>query len=108
MSKSGWLRNGYSKVARMLGKEDPKKQNFPVLEDHPVGQKHAQETVEACDTVKKNINKLMKEFKIYRWSPDNPNQKPYLQSYHVDLSYCGPMVYMHNTSFHIFIIHLIC
>lgn len=34
----------------------------------------------------------MKEFKIYRWNPDTPAEKPTLQSYHVDLSQCGPMM----------------
>ncbi|CAI9753157.1 unnamed protein product [Fraxinus pennsylvanica] len=43
-------------------------------------------------TLKENIRALKKEFKIYRWNPDNPYQKPDLQSYFVDLSTCGPMV----------------
>jgi len=34
----------------------------------------------------------MKEFKIYRWNPDTPAEKPKLQSYKVDLSQCGPMM----------------
>ncbi|KAJ4828235.1 Succinate dehydrogenase [ubiquinone] iron-sulfur subunit 3, mitochondrial [Turnera subulata] len=93
MSRSSWFRRGYmSKIARLLGKEDPKKQNFPILEGHPVGQQHAQETVDSHHTVERNVRKLTKEFRIYRWSPDNPHQKPYLQSYHIDLSNCGPMV----------------
>ncbi|GMY11339.1 succinate dehydrogenase [ubiquinone] iron-sulfur subunit 3, mitochondrial [Fagus crenata] len=71
---------------------ESKKQNFPVLEDHPVGQEHAKEAVEAHGTIQSNIKKLMKEFKIYRWSPDHPNNKPYLESYFIDLSNCGPMV----------------
>lgn len=33
----------------------------------------------------------MKEFQIYRWNPEK-NEKPYLQTYTVDLSACGPMV----------------
>ncbi|WWC95430.1 succinate dehydrogenase [ubiquinone] iron-sulfur subunit, mitochondrial [Kwoniella sp. B9012] len=33
-----------------------------------------------------------KEFKIYRWNPDTPSEKPKLQSYKVDLSQCGPMM----------------
>ncbi|KAH3679541.1 hypothetical protein WICPIJ_008590 [Wickerhamomyces pijperi] len=33
-----------------------------------------------------------KTFKIYRWSPDHPNEKPTLQEYKVDLNQCGPMV----------------
>lgn len=33
-----------------------------------------------------------KTFKIYRWSPDTPSEKPKLQEYKVDLNECGPMV----------------
>ncbi|PAV18129.1 iron-sulphar subunit of succinate dehydrogenase [Pyrrhoderma noxium] len=33
-----------------------------------------------------------KEFKIYRWDPENPSKKPELQSYTIDLNQCGPMV----------------
>jgi succinate dehydrogenase (ubiquinone) iron-sulfur subunit len=33
----------------------------------------------------------IKYFKIYRWDPEQ-NQKPYLSTYPVDLSDCGPMV----------------
>ncbi|QLG75053.1 hypothetical protein HG535_0H03800 [Zygotorulaspora mrakii] len=34
----------------------------------------------------------LKTFKIYRWNPDKPAEKPRLQSYEVDLNDCGPMV----------------
>ncbi|SCU84874.1 LAFA_0D12552g1_1 [Lachancea sp. 'fantastica'] len=34
----------------------------------------------------------LKTFKIYRWSPDKPAEKPRLQEYQVDLNKCGPMV----------------
>jgi succinate dehydrogenase (ubiquinone) iron-sulfur subunit len=34
----------------------------------------------------------IKHFKIYRYDPDIPNQKPYLALYSVDLNKCGPMV----------------
>ncbi|GHJ84798.1 hypothetical protein NliqN6_1200 [Naganishia liquefaciens] len=34
----------------------------------------------------------LKEFKIYRWNPDAPSEKPTLQSYQVNLAECGPMV----------------
>merc|ERR1712230_57481 len=34
----------------------------------------------------------LKTFQIYRWNPDKPSEKPYLQSYSVDLASCGPMV----------------
>ncbi|KAL1928333.1 hypothetical protein VTP01DRAFT_2689 [Rhizomucor pusillus] len=35
---------------------------------------------------------LMKTFEIYRWNPDKPTEKPYLETYKVDLNQCGPMV----------------
>ncbi|TCD63301.1 succinate dehydrogenase complex, subunit B [Steccherinum ochraceum] len=35
---------------------------------------------------------LSKEFKIYRWNPDEPATKPTLQSYTIDLNQCGPMI----------------
>lgn len=36
--------------------------------------------------------KKVKKFQIYRWNPDQPETKPYNQTYEVDLSTCGPMV----------------
>lgn len=33
-----------------------------------------------------------KQFKVYRWNPEQANVKPYLQTYDVDLNSCGPMV----------------
>ncbi|KAH6906145.1 succinate dehydrogenase iron-sulfur subunit [Coprinopsis sp. MPI-PUGE-AT-0042] len=35
---------------------------------------------------------LKKEFKIYRWDPEHPEEKPKLQSYKIDLNQTGPMV----------------
>ncbi|KAI0300553.1 iron-sulphar subunit protein of succinate dehydrogenase [Multifurca ochricompacta] len=37
-------------------------------------------------------NPLNKEFKIYRWNPDEPQKKPELQSYTINLNECGPMI----------------
>ncbi|KAH8320015.1 hypothetical protein KR074_011290 [Drosophila pseudoananassae] len=34
----------------------------------------------------------IKKFEIYRWNPDNAGEKPYMQTYDVDLRECGPMV----------------
>ncbi|CAR23294.1 succinate dehydrogenase iron-sulfur protein subunit SDH2 [Lachancea thermotolerans CBS 6340] len=34
----------------------------------------------------------LKTFKIYRWNPDHPADKPKLQEFKVDLNKCGPMV----------------
>ncbi|CAN0909712.1 Succinate dehydrogenase [ubiquinone] iron-sulfur subunit 3, mitochondrial [Linum grandiflorum] len=93
-----WLRQGYNKLANTIrGKEKAaaaaKQQNFPILEDHPIGQEHAQQSVHIFDTVKsKHHQPLLKEFKIYRWNPDAPTRKPYLQTFHLDLNDCGPMV----------------
>ncbi|KAJ1728686.1 succinate dehydrogenase complex, subunit B, partial [Coemansia biformis] len=33
-----------------------------------------------------------KTFKIYRWNPDSPAEKPRMQEYKLDLSSTGPMV----------------
>lgn len=35
---------------------------------------------------------LNKQFKIYRWNPDEPAKKPELQTYNINLNECGPMV----------------
>ncbi|KAJ3000542.1 succinate dehydrogenase complex, subunit B [Globomyces sp. JEL0801] len=34
---------------------------------------------------------LLKTFKIYRWNPDTPDEKPKLQTYQINLNECGPM-----------------
>lgn len=34
----------------------------------------------------------IKKFEIYRWNPENPGEKPRLQTYDVDLNDCGPMI----------------
>lgn len=33
-----------------------------------------------------------KDFSVYRWNPDEPGDKPHMQTYKVDLNSCGPMV----------------
>nr|GMC59585.1 succinate dehydrogenase [ubiquinone] iron-sulfur subunit 3, mitochondrial [Ipomoea batatas] len=94
------LRNGVMKrsvrgLFKKAGGESKGSEKFPSLEGHPIAQEHAGEAVES------NVNRLRqlggnqspkKEFRIYRWSPDHPNQRPFLQSFHIDLSSCGPMV----------------
>ncbi|XP_062007878.1 succinate dehydrogenase [ubiquinone] iron-sulfur subunit 3, mitochondrial isoform X2 [Rosa rugosa] len=91
MSKSPpWLQQSSS--CCRLGKADPKKQqDFPILKGHSAAQEHAEEALETHETVRSR-NKVLKEFKIYRWSPDHPDNKPYLKSYFVNLNNCGPMV----------------
>ena len=34
----------------------------------------------------------VKHFKLYRWDPEVAGQKPYIATYAVDLTQCGPMV----------------
>ncbi|GER47613.1 succinate dehydrogenase iron-sulfur subunit [Striga asiatica] len=91
-----WLKKGTKKVSDfVLTKWAPEKERFPTLEGHPAAQRHAEQVLDSHATLKVNIKKELgrkKEFKIYRWSPDNPTQKPFLQSYFLDLPKCGPMV----------------
>ncbi|KAM7261706.1 hypothetical protein ACFE04_020783 [Oxalis oulophora] len=86
------FRSRLNKLGRLLRRTtttiEPKKQNFEILQGHQAAKQHAQDTTKTVCNKKSSI----KEFQIYRWSPDNPNTKPYLQSYYVDLSNCGPMV----------------
>ncbi|KAK0608031.1 hypothetical protein LWI29_024409 [Acer saccharum] len=89
MWKKSWLRQGYNRVVGVVGGR--KKQEFPVLEGHPAAQEHAEVALETHESVQGKMKKLAKEFRIYRWNPDHPNSKPFLQSFYVDLSNCGPM-----------------
>lgn len=34
----------------------------------------------------------VKKFQIYRWNPDEPSKKPYMQEYSLDLNKTGPMM----------------
>ena len=47
--------------------------------------------VRAGRTHKGKVGAETREFQIYRWDPDK-NDNPQLDSYHVDLKNCGPMV----------------
>lgn len=85
MWRWSWLRRGT--------KNEPKSGGFPVLKGHPAAQQHAEKVVEAQHQIQGNNVKIQKkEFKIYRWSPNHPHQKPFLQSFFLHLSDCGPMV----------------
>jgi succinate dehydrogenase (ubiquinone) iron-sulfur subunit len=37
-------------------------------------------------------NPKMKTFKVYRWNPDQPSEKPQMASYDLDLNKTGPMM----------------
>jgi succinate dehydrogenase (ubiquinone) iron-sulfur subunit len=39
-----------------------------------------------------NAAERFKNFDIYRWNPETPEEKPKMQTYKVDLNACGPMV----------------
>lgn len=51
--------------------------------------KFAKQTYSSATSVQRN---KLKTFSIYRWNPNDPTRKPYMQSYEIDLSTCGPMV----------------
>lgn len=46
----------------------------------------------AEDTVVAKKVPRIKTFEIYRWNPDKPNEKPFMQKYQVDLNECAPMI----------------
>ncbi|KAI0008908.1 succinate dehydrogenase ubiquinone iron-sulfur protein-like protein [Xylariaceae sp. FL0662B] len=47
-------------------------------------------TIEASP--KGSTDSRMKSFQIYRWNPENPTEKPRMQTYTLDLNKTGPMV----------------
>ncbi|XP_030527414.2 succinate dehydrogenase [ubiquinone] iron-sulfur subunit 3, mitochondrial [Rhodamnia argentea] len=73
------FRHVYEKAGGLLelGKKEAS-QKFPVLEDRPAGRRHAEQAMETFETIEKKKGATVKEFRIYRWSPD--------------LTACGPMV----------------
>lgn len=46
--------------------------------------------VEDTQAVKKAPR--IKTFEIYRWNPEKPETKPYMEKYKIDLNECAPMV----------------
>jgi succinate dehydrogenase (ubiquinone) iron-sulfur subunit len=40
----------------------------------------------------KDADSNIQTFQIYRWNPDEPTKKPYMQTYTLDLNKTGPMV----------------
>ncbi|CAN6224258.1 unnamed protein product [Urochloa humidicola] len=75
--------------------------HFPSLRGHPAARVNARESAEgqsrlaAAEEARRRGASpeatTVKEFQVYRWHPDSPG-RPFLQSYHVDLATCGPMV----------------
>lgn len=46
----------------------------------------------AEDTAAPQKQPRIKTFEIYRWNPEKPNEKPYMEKYKLDLNECAPMV----------------
>ncbi|XP_073010896.1 succinate dehydrogenase [ubiquinone] iron-sulfur subunit 3, mitochondrial [Typha latifolia] len=88
-----WFKDGVGKVAKLArgGDLEQMDSNFPILKGHPGARKSAEEAIQNYKKVEEEAKAAKKEFQIYRWNPDKPH-RPFLQSYHVDLTTCGPMV----------------
>lgn len=98
-----WFGDGVGKVTSYIKRKEKKDATFPILKGHPKAGGHAEDIVENYARFPERVEgekemcrsdkpKEVKEFKIYRRNPDKPLHKPFLQSYYVDLSTCGPMV----------------
>ncbi|XP_053212241.1 succinate dehydrogenase [ubiquinone] iron-sulfur subunit, mitochondrial-like [Panonychus citri] len=44
------------------------------------------------ESTEDSVDVKIKKFMVYRWNPETPEVKPYMQTYDVDLNSCGPMV----------------
>lgn len=89
-----WVKDGIEKAAKFVRGEEPLDKDFPILKGHPKARMKAREASENIGGLSEKMEgkkNAVKEFQIYRWNPDKP-RKPFLQSYFVDLSTCGPMV----------------
>ncbi|KAF8648038.1 hypothetical protein HU200_065075 [Digitaria exilis] len=94
------VKDGVADAARQATKGDA---HFPSLRGHPAARVNARESAEgqarlaAAEEERRRggaspeATSTVKEFQVYRWNPDSPG-RPFLQSYHVDLATCGPMV----------------
>ncbi|XP_078163275.1 succinate dehydrogenase 2-3 [Carex rostrata] len=88
-----WVKDGIEKAAKFVKGEEPLDKDFPILKGHPKARVNAREASENTGGLSEKMEEkknAVKEFQIYRWNPDKPH-KPFLQSYFVDLSTCGPM-----------------
>jgi len=52
----------------------------------------SQTTVSSPSSASARRAPVLKTFSVYRWNPETPHVKPYMQEYQVDLNTCGPMV----------------
>lgn len=65
-----------------------KSQNLSVVARRAASVSAASQPKQLDTEPKENI----KKFDIYRFNPEKPNVKPFVQTYEVDLNSCGPMV----------------
>lgn len=65
-----------------------KSKNLSILARRAASASAASQQKQPEADTKENI----KKFSIYRWNPEQPNVKPHVQTYEVDLNTCGPMV----------------
>lgn len=79
-----WFKNRAKKAEKLrLDKR------FPILKGHPKARGHAREAAKASAKLPETRKRHLKEFQIYRWNPEQPNRKPFLQSFFVDLATCA-------------------
>lgn len=96
-------KDGVAGAARQAGGKGDT--HFPSLRGHPAARANAREAAEgqarlsAAEEERERgrgrggrAPTTVKEFQVYRWNPDSPAGRPFLQSYLVDLASCGPMV----------------
>lgn len=67
-------------------------ENFPALKGHPKARDHAAQAAKISAAMPEKAPTTTKKFEIYRWNPEQPHRKPFLQFFFVGLSTCGPMV----------------
>ncbi|KAJ8321025.1 hypothetical protein KUTeg_002612 [Tegillarca granosa] len=76
-----------------LVKYIPAKNAVLQLFQHEIVMKHAYNPKRCAQTAAAAATQpRYKQFKIYRYNPDKPGDKPSLQTYQVDMNACGPMV----------------
>ncbi|KAG2643087.1 hypothetical protein PVAP13_2KG330600 [Panicum virgatum] len=93
------VKDGVTAAARQAASGDA---HFPSLRGHPAARVNARESAEgqarlaaAEEERRRGASPeatTVREFQVYRWNPDSPGRRPFLQSYFVDLATCGPVV----------------
>ncbi|KAJ1289468.1 hypothetical protein BS78_02G166500 [Paspalum vaginatum] len=85
------VKDGVADAARRAAKGGDA--HYPSLRGHPAARANAREAAAEAERDRGGGKpSTVKELQVYRWNPDSPARRPFLQSYLVDLSACGPMV----------------